>query len=88
MAKVKTLSLPEYIAAERGNAGHLAAALGVHKTQISNWAKGRAPIAPQRCVAIERVTDGLVPRQKLRDDWREIWPELVNGCKCNKHAKK
>jgi DNA-binding transcriptional regulator YdaS (Cro superfamily) len=87
MAKVKTLSLPEFIAAERGNAAHLAAELGVHKTQITNWAKGRAPIAPHRCVAIENATGGIVPRQKLRSDWREIWPELAQPCKCAKTHK-
>lgn len=30
------------------------------------------------CVAIERATNGAVTRKDLRDDWREIWPELEN----------
>lgn len=28
---------------------------------------------------IEMVTDGIITRQVLRADWKEIWPELING---------
>lgn len=71
------MKLDEYIRAERGNAAALAAFMQVHKTQITNWAMGRAPIAPHRCVAIEQFTEGAVTRQELRDDWQLIWPELI-----------
>lgn len=84
MAKVKQLTLPEYIASERGRAAALASALGVHKTQISNWASGRSRPGARYCVEIERATGGAVSRQKLRDDWRVIWPELLEPCRCPK----
>lgn len=33
---------------------------------------------PNRCVAIERATNGAVTRKDLRPhDWRDIWPELA-----------
>jgi DNA-binding transcriptional regulator YdaS (Cro superfamily) len=32
--------------------------------------------APALAVAIEKLSDGLVTRKELRDDWRDIWPEL------------
>jgi DNA-binding transcriptional regulator YdaS (Cro superfamily) len=32
----------------------------------------------ERCVPIERATNGAVTRKDLRpDDWQEIWPELA-----------
>jgi DNA-binding transcriptional regulator YdaS (Cro superfamily) len=33
--------------------------------------------APALAVAIEINSDGAVTRQELRDDWRQIWPELA-----------
>lgn len=34
----------------------------------------------KQCVRIERITEGLVSRRDLRpDDWRDIWPELVDS---------
>jgi DNA-binding transcriptional regulator YdaS (Cro superfamily) len=74
------MTLSEYIRAARGNAVALAAALGVHKTQISNWANPKNTIPPARCVEIEKVT-GVVTRKDLRpDDWETIWPELATPC--------
>jgi DNA-binding transcriptional regulator YdaS (Cro superfamily) len=29
------------------------------------------------CVRIERQSNGAVTRQDLRDDWAEVWPELI-----------
>lgn len=37
---------------------------------------GAKPCAPRLAVAIEENTCGLVKRQELRSDWRDIWPEL------------
>lgn len=51
--------------------------LGVTQGLISQWARGKALPPPNRCVAIERLTQGEVTRQELRPkDWREYWPEL------------
>ncbi len=45
---------------------------------MCQWIKKRRPVAADRCVAIERATDGAVTRRDLRpDDWQDIWPELV-----------
>lgn len=53
----------------------LARRLGVSKAAVSQWLSGVVPI--ERCVAIERATNGAVTRRQLRpDDWQEIWPEL------------
>lgn len=46
---------------------------------ISQWASGPRVPPLERCVPIERATEGAVTRRDLRpDDWREIWPELVD----------
>lgn len=56
----------------------LAAALGVSLAALGNWKSRGVPI--QRCVAIERLSGGVVTRRDLRpDDWREIWPELAES---------
>ena len=55
-----------------------AESLGVTQGLISQWARGKALPPPKRCVAIERLTGGVVTRQELRpDDWAEHWPELA-----------
>ena len=60
----------------------LCAAIGVtHVAQVTQWRhgyNGRLP-SPANCVAIERATGGRVRRQDLRDDWRDIWPELIDA---------
>lgn len=71
------MTLDEYIQSARGNATALAAEMEVARTQVTNWAKGRESISPQRCVRIEQITNGAVTRQELRADWRDIWPELA-----------
>lgn len=63
-----------------GSATLLASAIGVRQSAISNWRARGTVIDPLYCVAIERATNGAVTRQDLRpDDWREIWPELVES---------
>lgn len=45
---------------------------------LRNVAYGYKTPGEKLCVAIERATGGAVTRRDLRpDDWREIWPELV-----------
>lgn len=67
--------------------GELAGKLGIKSdAQIRQWQHGYAGRRPDaaNCVAIEKVTGGVVTRQDLRpDDWRAIWPELA---KRNKKA--
>lgn len=64
---------------------NLATKLGITPVLINQWANAKRPIPPERCVEIERATDGEVTRPELRpDDWQRIWPELVSeeGVKC------
>jgi DNA-binding transcriptional regulator YdaS (Cro superfamily) len=60
-----------------GGQSKLAAAIGVTPPAIAEWRHGARPVPPARCVQIERITGGAVMRWDLRDDWAEIWPELV-----------
>ena len=56
----------------------LSAALEVPDAYLWQMATNRRPVSPERCVEIERLTDGAVTRMDLRsDDWWRIWPELA-----------
>jgi len=57
----------------------LATKLAITPVLINQWANGKRPIPPERCVEIERATAGEVTRRDLRpDDWMRIWPELAD----------
>lgn len=57
----------------------LATKLAITPVLINQWANGKRPIPPERCVEIERATEGHVTRRDLRpDDWMRIWPELAD----------
>lgn len=78
------MTLNEYLKSPGAmTVGQLKAALGVnHDAQIRQWQHGYANRRPDpaTCVAIERVTGGLVTRADLRpNDWHLIWPELVKA---------
>lgn len=65
------------MSAERGRAAALARALGVKPVVVSRWGSGAKPVPIERCLVVERATEGLVSRQDLRPtDWWVIWPEL------------
>jgi len=58
-----------------GGASVLAGILGVSVQAVNHWKDRGVPL--ERCVAIERATNGIVTRKDLRpDDWQNIWPEL------------
>lgn len=62
----------------RGSGARLARAIGVQPQLMWQWTAGVRPVPIERCVPIERATDGAVTRRDLRpDDWQEIWPELA-----------
>ncbi|MCR4302436.1 MAG: helix-turn-helix domain-containing protein [Sulfuricaulis sp.] len=71
------MRLREYIEAARGNATALAAALGISPVRLSHMASGYRPIAPAMAPKIESATKGAVRRWDMREDWHEIWPELI-----------
>lgn len=62
----------------RGDQHRLAKAIGATDVDVHYWKTGKASIPVHRCVAIEKATGGKVTRKDLRDDWRDIWPELEN----------
>lgn len=71
------MKLIEYVKG-RGSQRDLADKIGITPVLISQWANALRPVPPERCVEIERATDGEVSRKDLRpDDWHKIWPELV-----------
>lgn len=60
----------------------LAERLGISQGLVSMWSSGTRQVPIERCVEIERATDGQVTRQELRpDDWHKIWPELAKKTK-------
>lgn len=62
-----------------GSQAALARALEVTVQTVSQWISGVRPVPIERCVAIERATNGQVTRQELRpNDWMDIWPELTD----------
>lgn len=75
------MNLGEYLQnTERGTAMQLSRDLTVPPSLISDWANGNRPVPIDRCVAIERATNGAVTRKDLRpDNWQSIWPELADG---------
>ena len=77
------MHLKDYLLTEgRGAGSSLSCALGVPASLISDWANEKRPIPVERCVAIERATNGAVTRRDLRpSDWRLIWPELATPSK-------
>lgn len=72
------MDLKTYISSSpRGTAASLAKAIGVSPSYLSQMASGQSPISPERCVAIEKETGGVVSRRDLwPDGWDRIWPEL------------
>jgi DNA-binding transcriptional regulator YdaS (Cro superfamily) len=71
------MNLNDYLEAKE-SAASLSAKIGVTPVLVSQWRNGVRQIPIERCVAIERATEGAVTRQDLRpDDWHLIWPELA-----------
>jgi len=60
----------------RGTAKRLADGLGISPSYLSQIAAKENLRTPELCVKIETLTLGAVPRQHLRTNWREVWPEL------------
>lgn len=73
------MQLKEYLSGlPRGTATELAEKLAISLSFLSQMASGVSAISPERCVAIEQATVGMVTRKELRpNDWDRIWPELA-----------
>ena len=77
VAYTARMKLKDYVA-ERGVTAALARQIGAQPQLVWQWASDVRPVPIERCVPIERATEGAVTRRDLRpDDWHEIWPELV-----------
>lgn len=73
------MKLSEYLTIH-GSQTELARAIHAQPQLVWQWTTGVRPVPVERCVAIERATNGAVTRQDLRpDDWRDIWPELAQA---------
>lgn len=70
---------------QRGRMASLASQIGAHAPDISRWATCTRPVPVERCLAIEKATNGEVSRIDLRpDDWHKIWPDFdKNSLKIN-----
>ncbi len=75
------MQLSEYLGTlPRGGASKFAEYLGISTSYLSQLAAGTTARSPERCVEIEKATDGAVTRKDLRpDDWERIWPELAEA---------
>ena len=71
------MKLQTYLKAEKGRVTALAAAIGVSIPFVSQMGSGLRQVPGRLAVRIEQATRGAVRRQDLRDDWRELWPELA-----------
>lgn len=71
------MNLLDYVKT-RATQRELATKLAITPVLINQWANAKRPVPPERCVEIERATNGEVTRPELRpDDWQRIWPELI-----------
>ena len=68
------MKLNEYLDKNSISKSDFAKSIDVSAGMLSQWLSSHRPIAPAQCIAIERITNGQVTRQELRDDWQDIWP--------------
>lgn len=70
------MNLSDYLAAERGRAKRLAAALGVTRAYVYQLSTGRRPVNLQRAIEIQNATGGEVSVPELLPDvpWGEAVP--------------
>lgn len=62
------MNLKTYTSKQRGNATRLSRDLDVDQSLISLWANGVRPIPAERCLEIEKITEGAVTCEELRPD--------------------
>lgn len=63
------MNLASYLAQQgRGATSRLAADLQAPVSLVSEWANGTRPVPAERCIEIERITQGAVRCEELRPD--------------------
>lgn len=71
------MNLKDYLS-KYGSQAELARKISAQPQLVWQWSSGVRPVPIERCVPIERATNGAVTRKDLRpDDWAAIWPELA-----------
>lgn len=55
----------------------LAALIGTSDKYLYLCLSGRKNMSAAMAARVERESDGVIKRQQLRRDWRDIWPELA-----------
>ena len=70
---------------QHGGQVALAKKIGVVTVCVHHWAHGLRPIPAERCIDIERATNGQVTCEELRPDLTERWSYL-RGTPC-KHKE-
>ena len=55
-----------------GTQRHLGKALGVDHTTVSFWASGKRKIPEAIAIALDKLTEGAIPKSILRPD---LWPD-------------
>lgn len=72
------MKLNEYLDKQEISQSSFATKIGVTQGMVYQWLTRSRPVSPEKCVAIEKETNGKVSRKDLRpDDWELIWPELA-----------
>lgn len=74
------MNLAQYVGQARGRQSDIARSIGCQPQLVWQWTNLVRPVPLERCIPIERATDGAVTRWDLRpDDWYRIWPELIGA---------
>jgi len=75
-----SMNIDTYLKVKNISQSSFAELIGVSLGMVNQWISGHRPISPEKCVTIEKATQGKVTRKDLRpDDWHLIWPELVDA---------
>ena len=74
---MRGMSLKDYITALPADQREaFALRCGTTVGHLNNVMYGYKAASPWLAVAIERETGAAIKRQDLREDWRDLWPEL------------
>lgn len=72
------MDIATYLSDQKMSQSAFAGLLGVSQGLVYQWLTGRRPISAERCLSIERATNGAVTRRDLRPrDYQNIWPDLA-----------
>lgn len=74
------MDIATYLSDQKMSQAAFAGLIGVSQGLVYQWLTGRRPVAVERCLSIERATNGAVGRRDLRPrDYQNIWPDLAEA---------